>query len=203
MASDADPSTMFSAASHDQCASIGLDIEQSYREMRLDIAVLGPVSRAILTDVLGDPALAKLRQGRRTHDIHKRRDLWNGIDNNGHYYPWRNRDRHRFLPEAQLPTKKVVPYKPWYLLHPAVVLREPSRRQLEILALLAEGLTYGEAADRLYISNETVKSHLKYVRHSLLAKNSTHAVAIAIRNGYIKPPQKKGRGKECHQTGGK
>lgn len=62
---------------------------------------------------------------------------------------------------------------------------KPSPRQLEVLALLREGLTAEEVASALSIAPLTVKKLVVEVRHRLGALNSVHAVVVAIRRGYI------------------
>lgn len=54
-----------------------------------------------------------------------------------------------------------------------------SQRELEVLTLLAHGDHNGEIAERLIISEETVKSHVKRIIFKLHARNRTHAVMIA------------------------
>jgi LuxR family maltose regulon positive regulatory protein len=59
-------------------------------------------------------------------------------------------------------------------------LVEPlSERELEVLALLADGLTYQEIAQALFISLNTVKTHLKNVYGKLGVHNRQEAVAKA------------------------
>jgi len=60
-----------------------------------------------------------------------------------------------------------------------------SRREVDIVRLLAEGLTNKEIALNLEISTETVKTHICHVLRKFRALNRTHAVAIAIRNQHI------------------
>jgi DNA-binding HTH domain-containing proteins len=54
-----------------------------------------------------------------------------------------------------------------------------------VLLALAEGLTYEEAGERLRVSKESVKDHLKQVRQKFGARNTPHAIAIALREGVI------------------
>lgn len=61
-----------------------------------------------------------------------------------------------------------------------------TQRQLQVLRLYAQGLQSKEIADKLCISIRTVESHLSGCRDALKARNSVHAVAIAITNGIIK-----------------
>lgn len=60
-----------------------------------------------------------------------------------------------------------------------------TRRQREILQLLADGESTTVAARELDLSEETVKTHTKHALARLGAKNRTHAVAIAIRECLI------------------
>jgi DNA-binding NarL/FixJ family response regulator len=60
-----------------------------------------------------------------------------------------------------------------------------TRRQREILQLLANGESTTVAARELDLSEETVKTHTKHTLARLGARNRTHAVAIAIRECLI------------------
>jgi len=60
-----------------------------------------------------------------------------------------------------------------------------TRRQREILQLLANGESIAFAARELDLSEETVKTHTKYALARLGARNRTHAVAIAVRECLI------------------
>ena len=63
---------------------------------------------------------------------------------------------------------------------------KPTPHQLDLLSLLAGGLTGKEAGVRLGISEHTVKHLLTCVRGKLGAETSTQAVAICLRKGWIK-----------------
>ncbi|HET7509376.1 MAG TPA: response regulator transcription factor [Solirubrobacterales bacterium] len=60
-----------------------------------------------------------------------------------------------------------------------------TRRQREILQLLANGESAAVAARELDLGEETIKTHTKNALARLGAKNRTHAVAIAIRECLI------------------
>lgn len=60
-----------------------------------------------------------------------------------------------------------------------------TRRQREILQLLANGESTTFAARELDLSEETVKTHTKHAMARLGARNRTHAVAIAVRECLI------------------
>jgi DNA-binding NarL/FixJ family response regulator len=58
-------------------------------------------------------------------------------------------------------------------------------REREILQLLADGMSNADVASRLFISQETVKSHVRHILTKLEADTRTHAVAIALREAII------------------
>ena len=58
-------------------------------------------------------------------------------------------------------------------------------REREILKLLADGLSNADVAGKLFISQETVKSHVRHILTKLEADTRTHAVAIALREAII------------------
>ena len=60
-----------------------------------------------------------------------------------------------------------------------------TRRQREILQLLADGGSTTMAARQLDLSEETVKTHMRNALARLGARNRTHAVAIALRESFI------------------
>jgi len=61
-----------------------------------------------------------------------------------------------------------------------------SPREIEVLRLVAEGNRNRQIAERLFISEETVKAHLKHVLLKLGAGDRTQAVTIAVRRGFIR-----------------
>jgi DNA-binding NarL/FixJ family response regulator len=58
-------------------------------------------------------------------------------------------------------------------------------REREILQLLADGMSNADVAGRLFISQETVKSHVRHILVKLEADTRTQAVAIALREAMI------------------
>jgi DNA-binding NarL/FixJ family response regulator len=69
-----------------------------------------------------------------------------------------------------------------------------SNREREVLDLLAQGLTGEQVAERLVLSAETVKTHVRNAMSKLEAHTRVHAIAIALREGYISPPEGLARG---------
>jgi DNA-binding NarL/FixJ family response regulator len=65
-------------------------------------------------------------------------------------------------------------------------LTEPlSDRELEVLALLVEGLSNKLIAHRLFISEHTVKTHMTSILAKLGVSSRTEAVSQAIRRGLV------------------
>ena len=58
-------------------------------------------------------------------------------------------------------------------------------REREILQLLADGMSNADVAAQLFISQETVKSHVRHILTKLEADTRTQAVAIALRDAMI------------------
>lgn len=59
-------------------------------------------------------------------------------------------------------------------------------RETEVLEHVAAGRRNREIAELLYISEETVKTHLRHIVAKLGAKDRTHALAIANRRGILR-----------------
>jgi DNA-binding NarL/FixJ family response regulator len=62
-----------------------------------------------------------------------------------------------------------------------------SRREYQVLQLVAEGLENAAVARQLYLSVETVRTHVKSILRKLSARDRTHAVTIAFRAGILIP----------------
>ena len=69
-----------------------------------------------------------------------------------------------------------------------VALRDSplSDRELEVLAQIALGKSNKQAALELYISEQTVKNHLKHIFTKLEVRDRTSAIVMAMKNGWIK-----------------
>jgi DNA-binding NarL/FixJ family response regulator len=59
-------------------------------------------------------------------------------------------------------------------------------REIEVLKQVANGNRNRDIADQLFISEETVKVHIKHIMEKLGANDRTQAVAIGIRRGIIR-----------------
>lgn len=61
-----------------------------------------------------------------------------------------------------------------------------SRREIEVLQLIADGCSTPEVAEKLYISQKTVKNHLASIYSKLDARDRTQAVLQAVRMGIVR-----------------
>ena len=57
--------------------------------------------------------------------------------------------------------------------------------EIEVLQLISEGLVNREIGHRLFLSEETVKSHVRHLLAKLQARSRAHAVAVGFRRGLI------------------
>lgn len=64
--------------------------------------------------------------------------------------------------------------------------RVVTKREEEVLQLIADGCSTGEVAETLYISQKTVKNHLASIYQKLDARDRTQAVLQAVRMGIVR-----------------
>ncbi len=69
---------------------------------------------------------------------------------------------------------------------PAEEDRVITKREEEVLQLIADGCSTPEVAERLYISQKTVKNHLASIYQKLDARDRTQAVLQAVRMGIVR-----------------
>lgn len=62
-----------------------------------------------------------------------------------------------------------------------------SDREIEIMTLIAEGLTNGQISEKLFLSKHTVNTHRKNIMSKLGVKNTAGIVMYAIKENYTSP----------------
>lgn len=76
------------------------------------------------------------------------------------------------------------------MLAEATTVDEPAsiltKREEELLQLIVDGLATSEVAERMFISQKTVKNHLASIYEKLQARDRTQAVLTAMKMGIIK-----------------
>ena len=77
-------------------------------------------------------------------------------------------------PTSDDPSVKIVP-----------AISTLSQRELDVLRLVVEGLSNQEIADKLILSVETVKTHMRHIMEKLAVSDRTQAAVKAMREGLV------------------
>jgi DNA-binding NarL/FixJ family response regulator len=72
--------------------------------------------------------------------------------------------------------------------HSPAALESLTRREREVLALVADGLSNDEIATELVLSAATVKTHIGHLLLKLGARDRAQLVVIAYQSGFARPP---------------
>jgi DNA-binding NarL/FixJ family response regulator len=68
------------------------------------------------------------------------------------------------------------------------IFAQLTRRETEVLELLAGGMSNRQIAQRLFLSEKTVRNHISVILEKLHANDRTEAALIAARHGLGPPP---------------
>jgi DNA-binding NarL/FixJ family response regulator len=60
-----------------------------------------------------------------------------------------------------------------------------SQRELDVLKLIVEGYSNQEIAAALYLSPNTIKTHIRRIMHKLAVDDRVQAAVVALRTGLI------------------
>jgi DNA-binding NarL/FixJ family response regulator len=72
---------------------------------------------------------------------------------------------------------------------PPELLEQLTKREREVMALVAQGLSNQEIAERLVISTATAKTHVSRAMIKLHAHDRAQLVVLAYETGLVRPPQ--------------
>jgi LuxR family maltose regulon positive regulatory protein len=61
-----------------------------------------------------------------------------------------------------------------------------TQKEMQVLKLLAEGYSNSAMSEKLFVSDSTVRTHLRNINMKLVAQNRTQAVSLARRYGLIR-----------------
>jgi DNA-binding NarL/FixJ family response regulator len=168
----------------------GREAIERFREVRPDITLMD----LRLPDMSGIEALRTIRKEFRDARIimlttfDGDADIRRSLEAGAHGYLLKNMPRPELLETIRKVNggKRHVQPEVAAQLARFVGQEDVSRREVEVLERIAEGNRNCDIASMLFISEETVKGHVKHIMEKLGASDRTEAVAIALRRGIIR-----------------
>ena len=170
-------------------ASSGREGIQSYRELQPDVALMD----LRLPDLSGIDALIAIRSEFPEARIimlttfNGDMDIQRALKAGAYGYVLKSTPRRELLEAIRKvhSGKKTVPPEVAAQLAEHMGGGVLSEREIGVLRQIAGGNRNKDIADRLFISEETVKVHIKHIMEKLGASDRTQAMAIAVRRGII------------------
>ena len=122
-------------------------------------------------------------------------DILRAVEAGATGYLLKDTPRERLFPAIEAAARGETVLAPTVATRLVSRMRRPAEealtaREVEVLALVAEGCTNSEAARRLYISEATVKTHLLHTYAKLGVDDRTAAVVAALERGIIALPRR-------------
>jgi DNA-binding NarL/FixJ family response regulator len=94
--------------------------------------------------------------------------------------------------EVRVPQKLIGQLAAYLRPRPAATGSDLTRRELEVLRMLADGRSTSAIVDELVLSVHTVRNHIRNILAKLNAQSRLEAVAIATRQGLLASPLQQG-----------
>jgi DNA-binding NarL/FixJ family response regulator len=91
----------------------------------------------------------------------------------------------RRLSEQEESTERMISIDDNFSVDPRII-ETLTRREREVLQLMAEGKSNRAIGEFLFISEKTVKNHVSSILQKLSVQDRTQAVVISIKNGWVK-----------------
>lgn len=94
-------------------------------------------------------------------------------------------DEFRRLSEQEESMDRSITFEESPVMDPRII-ESLTRREREVLQLMAEGKSNRMIGEYLFISEKTVKNHVSSILQKLNVQDRTQAVVISIKNGWVK-----------------